>query len=85
MRTSFSFFLSFLAIIFFGHFFHLIFFDPESRVHGPLQILDYAGAVNHRKHVQFRSRVQLNCLIKVEVYLLLEFPVGRVRTRQKLR
>ena len=42
-------------------------------------ILDFAGAGNQRKHVQFRSRVQLNCLIKVEVYLLFEFPVGRVR------
>ena len=36
-------------------------------------------AVNHMKHVQFRSRVKLYSLIKVEVYLLFEFAVGRVR------
>ena len=35
------------------------------------------------KHVQFRSRVKLNGLIKVEVYLLFEFPVGRVRGYRK--
>ena len=35
------------------------------------------------KHVQFRSQVKLNYLIKVEVYLLFEFPVGRVRGYRK--
>ena len=35
------------------------------------------------KHVQFRSQVKLNGLIKVEVYLLFEFPVGRVRGYRK--
>ena len=30
------------------------------------------------KHVQFKSLVKLNFLIKVEFYLLFEFPLGRV-------
>ena len=69
-----SFFLSFFGLFF-------LIRSPESRVQSPVSSrdLDFAGGVNHQKHVQFRSRVKLNCLIKVEVYLLFEFTVGRIR------
>ena len=48
-----------------------------------ITFLDRRKTVNHIKHILFRYQVKLNCLIKVEIYLLFEFPVGRVRGYRK--